>query len=152
MQIVSKAFLCFGKNNENDYCAKVVIYAETAGKAKAQYNYESGYDVPFTEIVAKRSIADDILKVGDTTEKRYLLEESQKDDEFRANIKNLAAQNKGKKCYIYSGEWQAYWRSNAGGYTSNKNEAGLYDIEDAVSRVSHCSHKKQIQLHIICNA
>jgi hypothetical protein len=45
--------------------------------------------------------------------------------------------------YIWSSEWRMYWRKG-GGYTYEKEEAGLWSREDAFESTRHCGPEKQI--------
>jgi len=47
--------------------------------------------------------------------------------------------------YIYSGQWQSFWRPNGGGYTNDLNQAGVYTLADAWNRTSHCGPEKDIR-------
>lgn len=46
--------------------------------------------------------------------------------------------------YIYSGQWRAFWRANASGYTGDLSQSGVYTLADAWRRTSHCGPEKQI--------
>lgn len=50
---------------------------------------------------------------------------------------------------IYSNEHNAYWGPNYCGYTQKGSEAGIYKIEDAYRKTSHCGPKKQIMFEIV---
>lgn len=50
---------------------------------------------------------------------------------------------------IWSKQWQLWWRDNGAGYTPNRREAGIYDIQDAWKHVSHCGPEKGIILYEI---
>jgi hypothetical protein len=51
---------------------------------------------------------------------------------------------KGRNVLIWSGEHRAWWRGGAAGYTTDRNEAGVYDFNSAFARSSHCGPEKQI--------
>jgi hypothetical protein len=57
---------------------------------------------------------------------------------------SLAEKFKGKFVYIVSAQWGAYWRQNGSGYTDEKQNAGLYSIEDALRHTRHCGPEKRI--------
>lgn len=45
---------------------------------------------------------------------------------------------------IWSGQWGAWWRPNAKGYTTNIEEAGVYSLKNAYERSGHAGPEKQI--------
>lgn len=49
-----------------------------------------------------------------------------------------------RKVLIRSQEWAAWWRPNRGGYTMNRNEAGVYTLADALDASAHCGPEKHI--------
>lgn len=55
----------------------------------------------------------------------------------------------GRRCWIWSDEHKAYWRSDAAGYTENREEAGTYDFDDAWVHVETCGPKKKLSLEFI---
>lgn len=55
----------------------------------------------------------------------------------------------GQVVVIWSGEHEAWWRANGGGYTTVEAEAGLYSFEDAWRRSQHCGPEKCIQYHLM---
>lgn len=118
------------------------IYAESAGKAKVKYLG----DATFLELKCKRNKEEDIVQIGDETGKLSDLQYSLEWKKWRQDLELFGQQNMGKECYIWSGQWQSYWRANAGGYTNQRDEAGVYEVSDAVSRVLHCGLEKKIQL------
>jgi len=129
------------------------IYAESAGKAKSVFlsTDPERYCLSFTTIRSNRIKSEDIVQVGDKTGKRIDFAYSIAWGKWRSDIEDFGQENAGKRCYIYSGQWQSYWRSNAGGYTTHKHEAGVYEALDAVSRIWHCGLEKKIQLILITN-
>lgn len=56
----------------------------------------------------------------------------------------LLADLEGKMVRIWTGQWRAWWLPLGCGYTLNKDEAGIYDFDDAYSRTRHCDVEKQI--------
>ena len=47
---------------------------------------------------------------------------------------------------IWSGEWDAWWRDNAAGYTAFSGMAGVYTREVAESLTRHCGPEKKIEI------
>ena len=47
-------------------------------------------------------------------------------------------------CLIWSDEWRKWWRPNAHGYTSDREQAGRYTLADAYARTRHCDPSKGI--------
>ncbi|MGE4296812.1 MAG: hypothetical protein AB7E47_02185 [Desulfovibrionaceae bacterium] len=45
---------------------------------------------------------------------------------------------------IYSGQWSAWWRENACGYTDDVLQAGVYTFSDALAVSDHCGREKRI--------
>jgi hypothetical protein len=68
---------------------------------------------------------------------------------WRSNMEKIVSDNKGKKVYIWSGQWNAYWCANGCGYTTKLNDVGVYDIEDAWRRTSHVGLEKRISFELV---
>ena len=47
---------------------------------------------------------------------------------------------------IWSGQWSSWWRPNGCGYTTSRDDAGIYSIDDAWQRVSHVGREKKLSL------
>ena len=58
---------------------------------------------------------------------------------------SLCERWRGKQVRIWSGQWEAYWRPNGAGYTTDGLEAGVYDFSEALARTSHCGPEKRIE-------
>lgn len=56
----------------------------------------------------------------------------------------------GMSCLIYSWQWGYYWRPNGCGYGC-KDEAGIYQFNDAVDRTHHCGPEKGIWFELLKN-
>lgn len=148
-----KAFLVAHYNHiDTDYmpeseCER--IYAETASKAKIKYLRLGYYDYKFIDLRAKRQkSADRYLFEGEN----MVLGEIDRVLENRKwlfDMQHLVNNNPKAKVYIRSGQWGAYWRDNRRGYTDDKSQAGIYDINDAWDAVSHAGVEKQITFVII---
>lgn len=63
-------------------------------------------------------------------------------DKWRAERGNI-------KVRIWSGEWRMYWRANGSGYTSFKEEAGIYTFEEACKYSAHCGASKRIKYELL---
>jgi hypothetical protein len=50
----------------------------------------------------------------------------------------------GRPVRIWSDERGAWWRAHARGYTSDPDQAGVYDFEQAYQSISHCGPEKRI--------
>lgn len=55
----------------------------------------------------------------------------------------------GKTVRIWSAEHRAWWRPNGNGYTSQPDQAGLYDFADAYDATKHCGPEKQIAYEVV---
>ena len=67
--------------------------------------------------------------------------------------KDVTFENKGEeedmqtnKTRIWSGEHGAWWRPSSSGYSTNIDDAGIYDHDDAVRRTRGCGPEKKIKL------
>lgn len=47
---------------------------------------------------------------------------------------------------IWSGEHRAWWRANGNGYTTVREDAGVYTRDDAIRRTAHCDAGKLISI------
>lgn len=147
-----KAFLVAHYSHINtDYLPETEcerIYAETPSKAKIKY-IQKGYDYKFIELRAKRQKgADRYLFEGES----MVMGEIERRLEYRKwldDMKSLIENNPTAKVYIRSGQWGAYWGANRCGYTNDKSQAGIYDINDAWKAVSHVGLEKQISFVIL---
>lgn len=48
--------------------------------------------------------------------------------------------------HIWSEEWKLWWRPKGCGYTSEKNDAGIFSAKEAWQFCSHCGPEKKITL------
>jgi len=101
----------------NELDAKMNIYLDAIEKVR--------YEI--------KNITKSVQKICNNKElsQQYLLKNREKLSEF-------------KNVLIWSNEHQAWWRSNGRGYTNQLSEAGIYDINDAWSKVAHCGPEKAI--------
>lgn len=123
------------------------IYADSAGKAKSKFLTYETFD--YLDIVCKRNKQEDIVlrngKEGKLSELIYEEELSL----WRKGIDGMLAAQPNANVRIFSGQWGQYWLSNGQGYTNQRDEAGIYSIQDAYNRIYHCGLEKKIELHLI---
>ena len=150
MKIIKKAYICWCSNNTDSYCREQELYADSANEAKVKHlnsYWEDGST--YISIRAKRNPSQDIVDFEGEQDRRYLVEDSIERKKWRQGLEALAKANPNAKCRIYSGQWHSFWRENAGGYTANPQEAGIYTVKDAFERVHHCGTEKKIELQLI---
>lgn len=128
-----------------------IIYAETTKKAIQKYFKKVAfeYEYKLIDIRAKRQPGADLyLFEGESR----VMGEIIRITEYRAWLKkmnDLIDANPNAKVKIWSGEKQAYWRENRCGYTDNSKDAGIYEIKEAWSAVSHVGIEKRISFQIL---
>lgn len=123
------------------------VYADTAGKAKMKF--DNFNDLPFTEIKAIREKSEDWVLFEGERVRRDFLEDRIRLQQWRKEMEAFVAHNQGRAVYIFSAEWEAYWREGAKGYTQTRKDAGKYEINDAWSQVSHCGIEKRIVFFLV---
>jgi hypothetical protein len=141
-QIVNKAYICTADIDEKEYLIGegIIVMGKTAGEAKKNAlsemsDYEmwgSGEYVTYTDIrVRRRPSCDIVLFEGEELKVYDVDYEIRK--RYRDNFLNdLLKNHPNKGAYIYCGCRGGYWGPNHNGYYSNKNDAGIYSIEEAV--------------------
>lgn len=55
----------------------------------------------------------------------------------------------GAKVLIYSHEYHAWYRAGASGYAIQRDEAGVFEFEDAFARTHHCGPEKGIEYEVL---
>lgn len=55
-------------------------------------------------------------------------------------------ENQNELVHIWSGQWKAFWRPEAAGYTDKAYEAGVWLRHEAKAMTSHCGPEKKIKL------
>lgn len=153
--LVRKAYLVAHKDEINlahlPETPAEIIYVKPeqwARNAISKY-YQSNSDYPFIELRARRCKGEDIYLFEGREYHTSVIHTIVSTRKWREDIKRLTDENKGAKVYIYSGQWGAYWRPNACGYTTHKEVAGVYDIEDAYRHVAHCGIEKKISFELL---
>lgn len=124
-----------------------IITAKTAGQAKSIFSSEEYMD--FLSVNCVRAKSYDLYFFEG---KKITLEDIQRELEYRqwkSNMISLVENNPKSKVHIYSGQWGSYWRSNSVGYTHKKENAGIYDINEAWNCVSHCGLEKRIEFRFV---
>lgn len=144
LRIIEKCFAVGYVAEWGEFRPTETVYAETAGKAKMKFdNYKNE---PFLKIKAIRDRENDWVEFEGKKVKRYDVVSTLQNRAYRAELQGFVARNQGKNVLIFSGQWESYWRENGQGYTKKKSEAGVYEINEAWERVSHCGFEKQILL------
>ena len=149
--LVKKAYRVFHKDSiyeiDQPWTQVEIAYGQNANEAKMKSLID--FDHPYTELRARRLKSSDIVKTVEGDKVRSMAEYSERLKQWRQGMIYLVNSNPGAKVHIWSGQWGAFWRSNARGYTYNKQDAGIYDIKEAWKKVSHCGLEKQISFQII---
>lgn len=159
LPLVSKAYFVGHKNEYYDRyspeTSNTTIWIElneNVSVAKRKFMREKRYEfdnLTFIDVRAKRQPSSDLYLFEGENKTMTSIYETIAYREWRANMEKMVADNKGRKVYIWSGQWNAYWRENGAGYTTKINDVGIYDIEDAWSRVSHVSLDKRISFELV---
>ncbi len=146
MQLLKKAYKCRCKFSETWFYQ--IIYAESRGQAKSKHVSSYYDDATFLTTVATRQKNEDLyffdgkeMTLSDINYKIQWIN-------WRHLNEKKVSDNPNAKVYIWSGQWNAYWRDNGSGYTTNEN-IGVYDIQDAWSKICSCGLEKQLYLQII---
>lgn len=157
---IKKAYLCTTKEHgwyeENPYeDYKEIICAENAEQAKRKYfKGEASYiepDLKYIDVRVRRAKEYDKYEFEGREKNLYQIREILANRKWKEDMENLVKNNPGQKVYIYSGEWNSYWRANACGYTNSPNEVGVYEIEEAWNCVSHVDISKKISFEFVKN-
>jgi hypothetical protein len=115
----------------------------------SRFHYLLPRDARYIDVRAKRRKKEDAYLYEGEPRCMSLIHESEARKEWRARMEKMVADNPKAKVRIHSGQWGAYWGANGCGYTNNPDDIGIYDIEDAWSRVSHCGIEKRISFQIV---
>jgi hypothetical protein len=126
---------------------------ENSNKARRMF-YSGSYhlmppDSKYIDVRAKRRKSEDAYLYEGEARCMNLIRQSEDRKDWLAIMEKLVADNPKAKVRIHSGQWGAYWGANSCGYTNNPDDIGIYDIEDAWSRVSHCGIEKRISFQIV---
>lgn len=144
-----KAYKVYSKEDEeNEYYNNYdVRYFNNINKLKKEFAQEMC--INYIDVRVKRfPEMDKVFFEGEykTQEKIDSIVNTRK---YKKELENFLKEHGGKKCYIYSSEWNLYWRSNSSGYTSKIKEVGVYKVEEAVDIALACGISKQLSLELI---
>ena len=123
-----------------------IIYADSINKAKsillADIRYDdmkinNGDEITYFNIPVKRSYLNDEYDFEGRILKKYNIDHIMSERERLSILDKFLFDNIGKQFHILKGGW--YYRKGSCGYTANKNEGGIYSVEDAISHAKHCS-------------
>lgn len=147
MEIIKKCYLCWDKNGDSNYVNEVL--AASVNQAKSIHAKSSFDDATYASTTAVRFLPDDIVLFEGKEMRRCKVQSALEYKAWRANLDRLKTEKPNEKCLIYSGQWDAWWRSENAGYTYKRDEAGIYTVLDAYSSVYHCGIEKRIELQVI---
>jgi len=121
------------------------------GNAKARYDYcKQNYSFEnYTKIRAKRCSENDLYEYNGRNVSEYTLAQYLASNAYRKYLKEFMELNVGKQCYIYSGQWMAWWCDDGGGYTNKFENRGIYEVSELKNWVGHCGSEKQIKFELI---
>ena len=146
LKIVKKAYQCWELGH--GYKAySMIIHAKSPGEAKGEYKKDAY--VPFLDIGCVRDYDSDIVEYEGEQNTYSIHKERINRRLWLSSLKEMISKNPLGKVLIYSGQWQMYWREDSKGYSRYMTDAGIYDIQDAYTRVSHCDTEKQIQFILL---
>lgn len=159
LPLVKKAYFVGHKDEYYNRCSpetsNTVIWIElneNVNIARRKFLREKYFEfdnLSFIDIRARRKPESDLfLFEGEAKSMNQIYNITEYRDWY-SNMEKMVAENKGKKVYIWSGQWNSYWRENGAGYTTKVNDVGIYDIEDAWNRVSHVGLEKRISFEFI---
>lgn len=142
------------KNLGHPECGAELIHIEKGQKAsKAKQlakmvKYNDDIE-SYLDIYAIREKSNDLYEYNGKTATMYSINDDILTNQYRENIKKIAEEYKGKNCYIYSNQWNSYWRTNSAGYTTDIRQVGIYTVEEAVQIALGCDFTKGIEIQII---
>lgn len=67
----------------------------------------------------------------------------------RKTLQKWRAERGDLKVRIWSGEWGAWWKAAAQGYTIDIENAGIYSFEEACKYSAHCGPEKKIRYCLV---
>ena len=121
-----------------------VEYGDSPSQAKAKFAKDNYMD--FIEVRAIRAKDHDLYYFEGKQVSLSHIENTLKLREWRRLNTEASATSPDMEVLIYSHQWGAYWRENARGYTTKKDDAGVYSMKSAWESVSHCGLEKGIEI------
>lgn len=115
----------------------------------SRFYYRIPPDSKYIDIRARRDRSHDAYLYEGEPRCMNLIHQSEAKKQWRTDMEKMVTDNPKAKVRIHSGQWGAYWGADGCGYTNNPDHVGIYDIEDAWNRVSHCGIEKKISFQLI---
>lgn len=103
----------------------------------------------YLKIRAKRCSENDLYEYNGKNVSAFELRQYLATNAYRKYLKEFMELNIWKRCYIYSGQWGAYWCDGGGGYTNKFENRGVYEVNELENWVGHCGGEKQITFELI---
>lgn len=126
-----------------------LIHATNSTQARCIYKNQHYLDEKASSLPYKRYEEEDLYEFEGENKSKNDINRILKYRKWYSDMEDMVKNNPNVKVYIHSGEWGAYWRPNRCGYTSYKDKAGVYEIQDAWNAVNHVGLEKQISFEII---
>ena len=155
--LVKKAYYVAHRDEINsmspERCGETIHVEVTEGRDRARWLfYCKGVleeEASYIDVRARRAKAADIylyegwkMCMGDI---RHDIMRKEWKEETQKFVNN----NPGRKVYIYNGKYGAYWRENRCGYTEERSQAGIYNIEEAWSCIQNIDISSHMELKLI---
>ena len=158
MKLLRKAYWAGRKQDMDNLgtpmSGAMVFYGDSRNEVKGEAMWE--YDLPYIEVYARRFKEKDQVLFDNIIVSRAFAEDliycRDRLNEWRKEMSDFIKSNPNSKVYIWSGQWMSYWMSEGNGYTKDIGLAGVYDINDAWSRVSHVGPEKKISFRLVPEA
>lgn len=121
-----------------------IEYGDSPGQAKAKFAKDNYMD--FVAVRAVRAKAHDLYYFEGKSMSLGQIDNTLKLREWRRLNTEAVDTSPNMEVLIYSHQWGAYWRANAKGYTTKKEQAGVYSMKSAWESVAHCGLEKGIEI------
>lgn len=126
-----------------------LIHATNSTQARCIYKKQNFLNEKASSLQYKRYEEEDLYLFEGYEKSKKDIERELEYRNWYSEMVDMVNNNPNAKVYIYSGQWGAYWGPNYCDYTSYKDKAGIYDIEDAWNAVSHVGLEKRISFELI---